>query len=201
MIIQPGGAEKLGFFVPLHKIDEEKQLVYGRAAQEVPDRSCEIMDYASAKPAFQAWSDSFVSASNGLSKGNIRVMHQRDKAAGKVVEINYNDDEKAIDICAKIVDPVEWKKCVEGVYTGFSMGGGYACPKWDDPVHKGYKRYTPKISEMSLVDLPCIPTANFAELVKIGGAIEQLRLVGRPRTFAEIWTPAPRSFAEIWKGA
>jgi hypothetical protein len=205
--IFPGGAQAMGFIVPLTKIDAANRLVYGRAAQEVPDRANEIMDYATAKPEFEAWSKSMELASGGLSKGNVRAMHQKDKAVGKLIDIKFNDDEKAIDICAKIVDPVEFEKCLEGVYTGFSVGGAYAGPKWADPTNPALKRYTPRPREMSLVDLPCIPTAGFAELVKMDGGIEQLRLVGRIRTFADLWAEEqaaqaaqPATFAKAWAG-
>lgn len=183
------------FFIPLVKIDVERRLVIGRAAQETADRSKEIMDYATAKPAFQEWSKSFEDATGGLSKGNVRIMHTKD-VAGKVVDISFNDAEKAVDVMTKIVDEVAWQKCLEGCYTGFSMGGGYA-NSWQDG---DLKRYTPRISEISLVDMPCIPTAKFAELVKADGMSEQLELKGSrpiPPTFGELRKNAPLSYNEL----
>lgn len=188
--------QQLALTIPLVKIDEERRLVIGRAAQEVPDKAREIMDYASAKPAFETWSKSFEQMSGGLSKGNLRVMHQK-TVAGKVTDIAFNDKDKAIDVVAKVVDDNEWQKVLSGCYTGFSVGGGYA-KKWDDPLHPGLKRYTPDIREISLVDNPCIPTARFAELVKADGMVEQLALRGVLRSFAEQWRDRPRTFAEIW---
>jgi hypothetical protein len=64
------------------------------------------------------------------SLGNIRAMHGK-VAAGKAIAIDFNDAEKAIDIGTKIVDDNEWQKCLEGVYTGFSIGGDYI-KKWKD---------------------------------------------------------------------
>ena len=153
--------------IPLTKIDEEKRLVYGRAAHETPDKTGEIMDYETAKPVFEAWSKSAFEMSGGKSKGNVRVMHT-DVAAGKFIDVTYNDKEKAIDVVAKVVDDNEWQKCLDGVYTGFSIGGSYE-RRWKDGEHT---RYTPKISEVSLVDNPCIPTARFYELVKRDGSKE-----------------------------
>lgn len=181
----------LNFVIPLSKIDEEKRIVVGRAVQEVKDRSGEILDYKTAKPAFEEWSKSFESATGGLSKGNVRVMHNPKIVAGKVVELHYNDEDKAIDIVAKIVDDNEWKKVVEGVYTGFSVGGSYA-NKWKDGDST---RYTPRVAEVSLVDRPCIPTCVIAELHKADGTVEELKLVGRPRTYAEV--ERPRTYAQI----
>lgn len=182
------------FVIPLRKIDEEKRLVVGRAVQEVPDRSKEILDYETAKPAFEEWSKSFEQATGGLSKGNIRVMHNPKIVAGKVVEMSFNDQDKAIDIVAKIVDDNEWKKVVEGVYTGFSVGGSYS-KKWQDGE---LTRYTPKVSEVSLVDRPCIPTCTIIELHKADGSVQEIMIdamASEPRTFSQI--PLPRTFSQI----
>jgi hypothetical protein len=187
----------LSLTIPLVKLDVERRLVIGRAAQEVPDKAREIMDYASAKPAFEEWSKGFADATGGLSKGNLRVMHSR-HVAGKIQDIQYNDEEKAVDIVAHVVDPVDWEKCLKGVYTGFSIGGGYAA-KWQD----GHlTRYTPRVAEISLVDSPCMPTARFAELVKADGVVGQVELRGRQAmTFAEILAARPKTFAELRKMA
>lgn len=180
------------FTIPLVKIDAERRLVIGRAAQEMPDKTNEIMDYATARPAFESWSKSFEDATGGLSKGNLRVMHTR-TVAGKLVDLTFDDDAKSINVVAKVVDDNEWQKCLDGVYTGFSMGGGYA-RRWDDG---DLKRYTPRITELSLVDMPCIPSAQFAELVKADGMVEQLRLRGAPpATFASAWGGRLLSFGE-----
>ena len=157
------------FIIPLAKVDVEKRLVIGRAVQEMVDKSGEILDYASARPAFEAWSKEMSDASGGLSKGNLRVMHSK-TVAGKLVDITYNDDEKAIDVVAKVVDDNEWRKVLEGCYTGFSVGGAYA-KKWKVGTNT---HYTPKVSELSLVDMPCIPSAKFFELHKADGAVEKI---------------------------
>jgi len=182
------------FVIPLVKIDEERRLVIGRAAQEVPDKANEIMDYATAKPEFQAWSDRFSAATGGLSKGNLRAMHQK-SVAGKIVDISFDDADKAIDIVAKVVDDNEWKKVMDGCYTGFSVGGGYK-RRWPDGR---MTRYTPRVGEMSLVDDPCIQTALFAELVKANGMTERLPLRGVARTFGQLWRPAPKTFSDLWR--
>lgn len=164
-------------FFQLRKVDEERRLVYGRATQEVLDRSGEIMDYDSSKPLIQAWSDETLAASSGLSKGNVRAQHRKDSAAGKVVDLTFDDEAKAVDIAVKVVDEGDWKKVQEGVYTGFSMGGSYA-KKWTDPAVTTatggiVKRYTAQPSEVSLVDRPCVPTAGFFEVLKADGSTEQ----------------------------
>jgi hypothetical protein len=155
-------------FAQLSKVDVEKRLVYGRAAQETPDHSGEVMDYAQSKPNFVKWSAEMSKATGGASQGNIRAMHGN-VAAGKVQELIYNDDEHAIDVVAKIVDDNEWSKVLEGVYTGFSIGGKYGAR-----VTKGaFKHYEAIPSEISLVDRPCIPTATFFDIQKADGTVMQ----------------------------
>jgi len=162
----------LNLFVPLTKVDEENRLVYGQVAAEVVDRAGETMDYATSKVNFQKWSDQVHSSSGGMSKGNLRGMHGK-VAAGKLTDLTFNDDEKVIECVSKVVDDNEWQKVLEGVYTGFSMGGRYE-KRWD--LEKGdgtkEKRYTALPSEVSLVDVPCIPTAMFYEVIKSDGSSE-----------------------------
>jgi hypothetical protein len=161
-------------FAQITKVDEAKRLVYGRAVQEVPDRADEIFDYAKSKPHFEEWSKSFESDTDGKSLGNLRAMHGK-TAAGKLTAISFNDAEKAIDICGKVVDDNEWNKVLEGVYTGFSIGGAYVGEKTTEKVdNREIKRYTARPSEISLVDSPCIPTAKFFEIVKVDGTLAKV---------------------------
>ena len=159
----------LQLFIPITKIDVAQRLVYGTIAEEIPDHADEIMDYASAKPMFEAWSQEIEKASRGRSVGNLRAMHGS-VAAGKLDQIHFDDDARRIATVAKVVDDAEWKKVLEGVYTGFSMGGRYV-QRWPDPENPSLTRYTPQPMEVSLVDHPCIPSATF-EVVKADGTIE-----------------------------
>lgn len=158
--------KNLSLFIPITKVDEEKRLVYGIATAESPDQSGEICDYATTVPYYKAWSSRIEKTTEGKSKGNLRAMHAA-VAAGKVTQIEFNDAEKQIEICAKVVDADEWNKVIEGVYTGFSQGGRYV-KTWKDGE---YTRYTADPSEVSLVDNPCLPTATFT-LLRAGGAAE-----------------------------
>lgn len=164
-------------FAQIQKVDEEKRLVYGRAAGEVPDRTKptpELMDYAASKPLFEKWSNEQHEASLGKSHGNIRAMHQP-IAAGHLAEpISFVDDQKAIDICAYISDDQEWQKCLDGTYTGFSVGGRYVpnSKKVDEVGGVKVIRYTAEPNEISLVDRPMIPVATFA-VVKADGSVEK----------------------------
>lgn len=161
---------KLAMFVPLAKADAAQRLVYGYI-DETPDRAGEVMDYDTSKPHFEAWSDTFAKATDGKSVGNLRAQHGK-VAAGIFEKIAFDDDAKRIELCARIVDDNEWAKVEAGVYTGFSPGGRYA-KRWQDGAHR---RYTALPSEISIVDLPCIPTATFT-MVKADGLEEQVEFV------------------------
>lgn len=168
-------------YARLTKVDEATRRVYGRATQEVPDRADEVFDYEASKPHFVKWSSDIEKVTDGKSVGNVRAMHGK-VAAGKLSELTFNDAEKAIDVCAEIIDDNEWKKCQAGVYTGFSVGGKYG-KKWTDPSNPALKRYEAIPAEVSLVDLPCVPTANFT-MVKADGATVEVPLVGDPEATA-----------------
>ncbi len=160
----------LRMFIPITKVDAAQRLVFGVATAEAEDRAGEICDYASTKPFYKKWSEEIAKSTGGKSVGNLRAMHGP-VAAGKVTQINFNDADKQIEICAKVVDDAEWAKVIEGVYTGFSQGGAYA-RRWTD--EDGLTRYTAEPNEISLVDLPCLPQAHF-EMIKADGTREMRR--------------------------
>jgi len=154
-------------FARITKVDEARQEVTGCAVQEVVDRDNEIFDYKSSKPEFMKWSAEVHADTNGLSMGNVRSMHGN-VCAGKLTDMQFDDAEKSIQVTAKIVDPVEWKKVQEGCYSGFSIGGRYA-KKWAEPINgKMIQRYTAVPSEISIVDRPCVYTAKFHHISKSG---------------------------------
>lgn len=171
----------LNMFIPITKVDAQQRLVYGVATAEAEDRTGEICDYASTKPLYEKWSQEIARSTGGKSRGNLRAMHGS-VAAGKVTALNFNDKKKQIEICAKVVDDAEWNKVKEGVYTGFSQGGSYA-RRWTDD--DGRTRYTAAPSEISLVDLPCLPEARF-EMVKADGSHEWRRFAKDASDIAQL---------------
>lgn len=174
-------SDNFNIFIPLVKVDEQKRMIYGRAAQEVPDGSQEIMDYASSKPNFLKWSGDALARTQLLpeenrSLGNVRVMHEP-YAAGKVTKFDCNDLDKAFDIATYIHDDNAWDGVLKGIYTGFSIGGSYE-KRWRDFNNPRLTRYTANPVEVSLVDAPAIPTATF-KLIKTDGS-EELRKFSIP---------------------
>jgi len=182
--------QTLNLFMPLTKVDLDSRMVHGVATAEAPDRAGEICDYDSTKPYFEAWSAQAQAASGGKSLGAVRAMHQR-IAAGKLTDIAFDDADKQILVAAKIVDDDEWGKVVEGVYTGFSQGGRYVA-RWTDE-NTGLVRYTADPTEISLVDVPCLPGATF-QVVKDGIVEERAFVaaaVAEPPAEKVEETPAP----------
>jgi hypothetical protein len=80
----------MSLFLPITKVDIVQRLVYGTISEEVPDKTGEILDYASSRPAFEEWSRQFQEASGGKSLGNVRAMHGA-VAAGKLTDITFDD--------------------------------------------------------------------------------------------------------------
>ena len=157
----------LQIFIPITKVDAAQRLVYGIVTAEIEDRAGEICDYDTTKPYYEKWSEEIAKSTGGKSLGNLRAMHGS-VAAGKITSLNFNDADRQIEVCAKIVDDAEWRKVREGVYTGFSQGGAYV-RRWTDD--SGLQRYTAQPLEVSLVDLPCLPQARF-EMIKSDGSRE-----------------------------
>jgi hypothetical protein len=157
----------MNLFAKLTKVDAQRREVHGLLAEEEKDRSGEIFDYTSSKPYVLAWSQRMQQASGGKSYGNVRSQHGK-TAAGLLTGISFDDLGKRIPIVARIVDKNEWEKVVQGVYTGFSIGGAYL-RKWQDG---NATRYTANPYEVSIVDLPCMPGATFS-MVKADGGVEQ----------------------------
>ena len=153
----------MSLFIPLRKVDAAQRLVYGQI-DETPDRAGEVFDYKSSKKHFVAWSKTIQKATGGKSFGNVRAMHGS-VAAGKLEGISFDNKNRSIQLTARIIDDGEWEKVEQGVYTGFSPGGRYI-KRWRDG---NLTRYTAEPSEISIVDLPCIPSASFT-MVKADGA-------------------------------
>lgn len=158
--------KNLKLFAQLAKIDEGRREVWGIATAEVVDKDGEIFDYESSKPYFKAWSAEIEKATDGKSLGNVREMHTS-SAVGKLISLTFDDEQKRIQVGAKIVDDAAWKKCTDGVYTGFSIGGCYV-KAWKDGE---FTRFTADPAEISVVDNPCVPAAHFTA-IKIDGTSE-----------------------------
>jgi len=132
-------------YLPLAKVDREQRMVYGYASTEALDSQGEVVRkeaLAAALPDYMRFA-------------NIREMHQP-SAVGVAKEAAIDD--KGLWLGAKVVDDEAWKKVVEGVYKGFSIGGFVTSRDPGDPtVITGID-----LAEISLVDRPANPEATVA---------------------------------------
>jgi hypothetical protein len=159
-----GRSQPFTMYIPLTKVDLARHEVWGVGADETVDLAGEVFDYQASKSYIEQWSAKMHKASGGKSKGNIRGQHGS-VAAGRVIDLQFDDAGKRVLLGANIVDVNEWEKVEKGVYTGFSIGGYYA-KRWND--EQGRKRYAGAPLEWSLVDYPNNPGATF-EMVKADG--------------------------------
>lgn len=187
----------MDIFVPILKVDAAKREVHGVLAEDRKDKSGETFDYESSKPYVKAWSDEALlrtmSAGQEVSLGNVRGQHSK-VAAGKLVDIRFDDATKTIPVIAKIVDDNEWQKVEQGVYTGFSIGGGYV-KRWADGATM---RYTAKPTEVSIVDNPCMYGATFT-MVKASGAFEYRGFAGAPSSLSPTMSELCQRIIELGK--
>jgi len=125
------------FFTPISKIDAEQRMVWGYASTPSIDLDGEVVSLnaiKSALPDYWQWR-------------NIREMHQP-SAVGVAKEANVDD--KGLYLGAKIVDDEAWKKVIEGVYRGFSIGG-QTLKKTGNTIEEC------RLIEISIVDRPANP--------------------------------------------
>ncbi len=129
--------DKLTFYAPIEKTNDEQRMVYGYASTEALDSQGEVVK----KEALALAIDDY------MKWANIREMHQP-SAVGKTKKAQI--DKKGLYIAAKIVDEGAWAKVKEGVYNGFSIGGRAS-------VMKNNEITAMTLSEISLVDRPANP--------------------------------------------
>lgn len=152
---------------PITKVNKEKRTVSGFASLDNLDQHKDIVKAEASKKAF----DSF--------RGNIREMHGP-VAVGKMInfkEDNYFDPKtqkkyNGIYVTAYISKGAQdaWEKCLDGTYTGFSIGGNIKDAKMEktnDGSSEAYRViYDYELHELSLVDSPANQLANFMSIQK-----------------------------------
>ena len=158
--------KQITFSIPISKVDEEQRMVYGVATAEVLDHQNEIVDYEASRKAFTEW------------KGNIREMHG-EAAVGKRIDMQFDDANKAVVIGAYISESADgqnaWTKVKEGILTGFSIGGrvtetvGEVAKNNDGKEVNARRIKSYDLAEVSLVDSPACPVAEFVMVKRAGG--------------------------------
>ncbi len=139
--------DKVKIYGGFTKKNDDEQTVEGFASTEAVDTQGEVVKAEALEKALPDY----------LKFGNIREMHQW-SAVGKTVMASMDENKKGLYIKAKIVDPVAWAKCKEGVYNAFSIGGRVV-------KRVGNVIQDLVLNEISVVDRPANPEAVFT-LVK-----------------------------------
>lgn len=195
-------------------IDVERRIVRGVFISEEPNNLDEIFDYASSKPHVSKWSRHFEAATNGKSRGNVRLMHGKTskgvELVGTVVEIEFNDKAKTISGAVHVSDDDTWKKVLDRVLTGFSFGGDSKGQPWRDKIASAkygrpMKRYTFVPRELTLCDRGRIPGTEFTSIenadIQTGiqgeTMADETNPIEAPEVVAPVVDPAPAADAPV----
>jgi hypothetical protein len=160
-----GSSLSLAF--PIAKVNKEKRTVSGFASLDNIDRHGDIVTAEASKKAFENF------------RGNIREMHGP-SAVGKMID--FKEDaffDKAtgkkysgVYVTAYISKGAQdaWEKVLDGTYSGFSIGGNIVDAKMEksdngQEDHRVIHNYD--LHELSLVDSPANPLANFFSIQKM----------------------------------
>lgn len=156
---------RIEFSVPLTKVDTERRMVHGFATLDNIDLAGDIVPIEASVKAFRQF------------RGNIREMHDRLKAVGKVVSFTperYYDPQtdkvyNGIFVSVYVSKGAEdtWQKVLDGTLTGFSIGGTVTHTS-DMIVDKGIYRVIDDyfLNELSLVDNPCNQLSSILNIEK-----------------------------------
>lgn len=152
---------------PIAKVNREKRTVSGFASLDNVDRHGDIVTSEASKRAFENF------------RGNIREMHGP-SAVGKMLsfkEDSFFDKETGQKYNGVFVEAYiskgaqdAWEKCLDGTYTGFSIGGNIVDAKMEKSDDGGESRrviHNYDLHELSLVDSPANPLANIFSIQKM----------------------------------
>lgn len=166
--------------------------VDGIATSDRVDKDNERADYGDTLKNLSAWSSEIEKTTSAsgqeVSLGNIRVQHDSKQIGGKVTAIQPNKEKRHIFIATEPRKSVYDDIIKTGMVSGFSIAGSYEYRKCDecdtDIAGRGHfcnkckkdvvVRYAPIFSEISYVDNPCNPDAQFTA-VKADGAREIIK--------------------------
>jgi hypothetical protein len=156
---------------PIAKVNKEKRTVSGFASLDNVDHHGDVVTAEASKSAFENF------------RGNIREMHGP-SAVGKM--LNFKEDSffdpktskkySGVFVEAYISKGAQdaWEKCLDGTYTGFSIGGNIIDAKMEksddgSQEHRVINKY--ELHELSLVDSPANPLANIFSIQKMAEGI------------------------------
>jgi len=151
--------------LPLVRVDTTKRQVWGQATAEIPDSYGTIFAYL--PEVWRTW------------RGNIREQHDSKKAVGNRIDLECDDQNRAIYVGARVSRGAQdtWLKVEDNVLTGFSASVipdpefGTDSRRWPKKQYEGKEypylpRYT--VAELSLVDSPACPNCDI-QIVRADG--------------------------------
>ena len=151
----------------ISKVNKEKRTVSGFASLDNVDHHGDVVTAEANRKAFERF------------RGNIREMHGP-SAVGKM--LNFKEDTffdkesgkkyNGIYVTAYISKGAQdaWEKCLDGTYTGFSIGGNINDAKMEKVDGEEDNRrviHDYDLHELSLVDSPANPLANIFSIQKM----------------------------------
>lgn len=148
--------------------NETERTVVGFATLDNLDQTGDIVLAKASEDAFRTF------------RGNIRAQHNKHDAVGRMVAFEpaeYYDATtdktyRGIRVAVRVSEGAEdtWKKCADGTYSGFSIGGAVVESEnvYNRDLGKTVKVITKyRLTELSLVDNPANELANFETVYKV----------------------------------
>ena len=157
--------------VPFTKVNREKRTISGFATLDNLDQTGDVVTADASLKAFENF------------RGNIREMHGP-SAVGKMLsfrpETYYDPNTKEfyngiyVDVYVSKGAQDAWEKCLDGTYTGFSIGGKIVDS--ENEVNKSTGKPTRFIKEyalmeLSIVDSPANELCNVLSIQKMNGQL------------------------------
>jgi len=158
--------------MPIQKIDKEKRIVSGWATLDTLDKQGDVVAIDASVEAFKRFRGNIREQHTPLAVGKM-VSFKQDKYFDKATGESHNGI--FVDVYVSKGAQDTWHKVTEGILSGFSIGGRIKdsedmyTKSSDGPVRL-IKEY--ELDELSLVDNPANPNANFVSIQKLADNAE-----------------------------
>jgi len=180
--------ETLRMGMDFSKVDKKRRMVYGWATLDNVDTDNDVVTADASADAF------------ARSRGNLREMHKKDSAVGRVVSFKEDtfrapdgNEYRGIFVKVRVSEGAEntWKKVLDGTLNGFSIGGDIEEAVEDfakDGSTKIRKVIKYNLNELSLVDNPGNQYSDITNVFKlrksadgsvtsVSGMVEDVRML------------------------
>lgn len=180
-------ADQVKLHLPIAKVNKENRTVSGYATLDNLDQHGDVVLAEASTKAFSRF------------RGNIREMHDKHKAVGKMIDLREDDfvdaDGKAyrgMYVTVRVSKGAQdtWEKVLDGTLNGFSIGGDIieSDTEWvkDNNANVRFiKDYS--LNELSLVDSPANQLANVVSFQKSANGLLVKGMVADVRSKNVFW--------------